>query len=135
MHFRKSHKNMYLDIQASAGRPAAEGSGTVNVDSVWPNNFPISVDYVPHLEKVYSILRQKLGRKSGDVLNDFETNSLMWGMFMTATLDTAVHLGEDYLENLHFTKNQPQRTIRQLFDVTKKKLITDQNRNPRFIED
>ena len=37
----------------------------------------------------------------------------------------AVHLGQDYLENLHSTKNQTQRTIRQLFDVTKK-LVTDQ---------
>ena len=35
---------------ASAGRPAAEGSGIVNVDSVWPNNFQISVACVPHLE-------------------------------------------------------------------------------------
>ena len=120
-----TEKNKNLDFQASAGRLAAEGSGTVNVDSVWPNNFPISVGHVPHLEKVYSNLQQKLGRKSGDDLNDLETNSLIWRMFMTATLDTAVHLGKDYLENLHFTKNQPQRTIRQLFDVTKK-WITDQ---------
>ena len=44
---------------ASAVRPAAEGSGIVNVDSVWPNNFQISVDYVPYLEKVYPNLRQK----------------------------------------------------------------------------
>ena len=33
--------------------------------------------------------------------------------------------GKDYLENLHSTKNQTQRTIRQLFDLSQK-LITDQ---------
>ena len=44
---------------------------------------------------------------------------------MSATLAAAVHFGQDYLENLHSTKNQTQRTMRQFFDVTKK-LITDQ---------
>ena len=117
--------NQYLDFQASAVRPAAEGSGIVNVDSVWPNNnFQISVDYVPHLEKVYSNLRQKNGRKSGDDMKDLDTNSLIWGMFMSVTLDAAVHRGKDYLENLHSTQNQQQRTIRHLFDVAKE-LITD----------
>ena len=44
-------------------------------------------------------------------------------MFTSATLETAIHLGQDYFENFHSTKNQPQRTIKQLFGVTKK-LIT-----------
>ena len=44
---------------------------------------------------------------------------------MSATLDAAVRLGKDYLENLRSTKNQAQRTIKQLFDVSQK-LITDQ---------
>ena len=44
---------------------------------------------------------------------------------MSVTLNAAVHLGMDYLENLHSTNNQPQRTLKRLFDVTKK-LIRDQ---------
>ena len=43
-----------LGFQASAVRSAAEGSGAVNVDSVLSKKFQISVDNVPHLEKVYS---------------------------------------------------------------------------------
>ena len=43
--------NQNLDFLASAGKPAAEGSGIVDADSEWPNNFQISVAYVPHLEK------------------------------------------------------------------------------------
>ena len=89
------------------------------------NNFLISVAYVPHLEKVYSNLRQKIGRKSEDDMKDLYANSLIWGMFMSPTLDAAVHLGKDYLENLHSIKNQAQRTIRQVFDVSQQ-LITDQ---------
>ena len=116
---------------ASAVRPAAEGSGIVNVDSVCPNNFQISVACVPHLEKVCSNLRQNIGRTSGDDMNDLDVNSLIWEMFLSATLDAAVHLGQGYLDNLHSAENQTQRTIKQLLDVTKK-LITDQTEIQSF---
>ena len=72
---------------------------TSSTTTLWLNNHRISLAYVPHLEKVYSHLRQKLGRKSGDDMNDLDTNLLIWGMFMSAALDAAVHLGKDYLEN------------------------------------
>ena len=52
-------------------------------------------------------------------------------MFLSATLDAAIHHGEEgggYLEKFHSTKNQSQRTMKQLFDVTKK-LIIDQTWN------
>ena len=44
---------------------------------------------------------------------------------MTATLQATVHLGNDYVENLHSTKNQSKRTLKQLFNVTGK-LMKDQ---------
>ena len=73
--------------------------------------------YVPHLEKVYSNLRQKFDREPGDTIEDFDASSLIWRMFVSVTLNAAVHLGNDYLENSHSTKNQLQ--VKQLFDVTK----------------
>ena len=39
--------NQNLDFQASVVRVAAESSGIVDVDLVWPNNFHISVACVP----------------------------------------------------------------------------------------
>ena len=44
---------------------------------------------------------------------------------MLVTQHAAVHLGNDYLENLHSTKNQSQRTMKQLFEVTRK-LVSEQ---------
>ena len=38
---------------------------------------------------------------------------------------TAVHLGQDYMENLRFTKNQLLKSVKELFQVTEK-LIEDQ---------
>ena len=46
-------------------------------------------------------------------------------MFVKVTLQAAVRLGNDYLENLHSSKIQPQRQVKQSFDVTKK-LVRDQ---------
>ena len=42
---------------------------------------------------------------------------------MSVTLQAAVHLGKDYSENLRSTKNQPLKSLKQLFQVTE---ITDQ---------
>ena len=42
-------------------------------------------------------------------------NTLIGVIFMSVTLQAAVHLGNDYVEDLHSTKNQPERTLEQLF--------------------
>ena len=43
---------------------------------------------------------------------------------MTATLQAAVHQGNDCVDNFLSTKNQPKRTLKQLFNETRK-LIKD----------
>ena len=57
-------------------------------------------------------------------MEDLDVNISIWSIFMTATLQAAVHLGIDYAENLHSAKNQPKRTVQQLFNVSSK-LIKD----------
>ena len=51
---------------------------------------------------------------------DLNVNSLIWGMIMSATMDAAVHLFQNYLENLHSTRNTKENKLKQLFDVSKK---------------
>ena len=80
-------------------------------DSKWPHNYRISRANVPHLERVFSNLRQQLKRKPEDEKEDLDVNTLIWWMFMTVTY--------------HSTKNQPQRAVKQWFDVTRK-LVRDQ---------
>ena len=48
-------------------------------------------------------------------MEDLGVNLLIWWIFMTVTQQAAVHLGNDCLENLHSTKNQPQKAVKQLF--------------------
>ena len=64
-------------------------------------------------------------------MNELDENTLIRRMFMTVTLLAAVHLGNDYLENLYST---PSQQVRHLFDVAKK-LITDEAENQGICED
>ena len=50
---------------------------------------------------------------------------------MSVTLQAAVHLGGDRAENLHSTKNQLKRTLKQFVNVTEK-LIRDQKEIQRI---
>ena len=60
-------------------------------------------------------------------MEDLDVNTSIWRIFVTATLQAAVHLGNDYVENSYsfYQKFQSKRTLKQLFHVTGK-LIKDQ---------
>ena len=108
------------------GNPGNSGdSGTESNDEDCPHNLHISTNYVLHIEKVFSIVRQRYGRSPTDQMKDFDVNTEIWCIFMSVTLQAAVHLGTDYTEKLRTTKNEPKKPLRQLFRVTER-LITDQ---------
>ena len=58
-------------------------------------------------------------------MKDLDVNTAFWRIFMSVTLQAAVHLGKDYTENLRSTKNQPLKSLKQVFQVTER-LIADQ---------
>ena len=58
-------------------------------------------------------------------MENLDVNAAVWCILMTVTLQAAVHLGTDYTEHLRSTMNQSKKSLRQLFQVTRK-LITDQ---------
>ena len=104
----------------------SENSGNPDAGSKkWPHNFHVSPAVVPHMEKVYSIVRQIYGRSPMDDLIDLDVNIATWYIFMDVTLQAAVHLGRYSVENLRFTKNQFLKSVKQLFQVTEM-LIQDQ---------
>ena len=129
-------RNQDLDFQASARRLAAQNSEIIDDDddSEWPNNNHISHAYIPHLEKVYSNLRQKLGRKPGDNMEDLDVNTLLWGMFMTVTLQAAVHLGNDFFGESTFYQTSATTNSETIVRCDKE---VDQKaeRNSRYIHD
>ena len=110
--------NQDPSFQERARKLAAENSDINDEDDTKCRTISLYlVPFVPHLEKVYSNLRPQLKRKPEDKMEDLDVNSLIWGMFVIVTQQTAVHLGKDCLDNLHTTKKQPQRTVKQVFDA------------------
>ena len=113
-------------LEVSTRKLVASGSSeTEGSDKAWPHNLHKSTNYVLHMEKVFSIVRQRHGLSPTDQMKDLDVNTVVWSIFMSVTLQAAVHLGKDYTENLRSTKNQPKKSLRQLFQVTER-LITDQ---------
>ena len=75
--FRSNHE------KEVTGKPVASrnsgNSGNSKAGSrEWPHTFHMSPASVPHMEKVYSIVRQIYGRSPTDDLNDLDVNSAVF---------------------------------------------------------
>ena len=70
-------KDSFADV--STGKPVAPGnsgdSGTEGHDEAWPHNLHISTNYVVHVERVCSIVRQRYGHSPTDQMKDFDVNT------------------------------------------------------------
>ena len=121
----QEHLNFPHDSISTRQFVASGNSETEDEDKNWPHNLHVSKDGVPHMEKVFSIVRQRYGLSPRDKMENLDVNAAIWGIFMSVTLQAAVHLGTDFTENLRSTRKQSKKSLRQLFQVTRK-LITDQ---------
>ena len=114
-----------MTVKPVASRNSGTSENSEAGSRKWPYNFHVSPAVVPHMGKVYSIVRKIYGRSPTGDLNDLDVNTAVWGICMNVTLQTAVPLGQDCMENLRLTKNQLLKSVKQLFQVTEK-LIEDQ---------
>ena len=100
---------------AGTWRPVAWDSDVTNIDLESPEEYEISADSIPHMERGYSKVRLIMNRKPGDGTDDLDKNSLIWGMFMSSTWNAAVHLGKIFWDP----------TMKQMFEVSQR-LVKDQ---------
>ena len=92
----------------------------------WPqHNFYIFSAIVSYMDKVYSIVRKTYDRGPVDEMEDLDENAAIWRMFMNTILQAAVHVGQDYDQNLRFVKNHFWSSLKKLFKETEK-LIKNQ---------
>ena len=54
-----------------------------------------------------------------------EKNSLIWRMFMTVTMESAVFMGKNYLNNCQSIVNTTDLTLKQMFDISTR-LVSEQ---------
>ena len=113
----KDHDSLNYPETVCTGKPPAPGyegytgipgtprnSETSETEGkIWPHHFNVSPDCAPHMEKIFSIVSQTYGRSPTDDLSDVDVFTATRGIFLSVTLQAAVHLGQDYTENLRPT--------------------------------
>ena len=79
------------------------------------------------LHRVNDRLRKMLNRSPEDSMQDIDKRSMIWGMFMSSTVEASVFMGENCSENLHSVKHiLEDLTLKQMFEISEK-LILEQS--------
>ena len=60
-----------------------------------------------------------------------EKHSIIWRMFMAVTMESAVFMGKNYLNNCHSFANTKDLTLKQMFDISTR-LVSEQDEIPRL---
>ena len=85
----------------------------------------LSVESRSFLNRVNDQVRKRQKRIS-NVTEDGEKHSLIWGMFMTVTMESAVFMGKNYLNNCQSIANTTDLTLKHMFDISTR-LVSEQD--------
>ena len=103
----------------------------VSQRGAWPQQFVIGNDEaelelsVESRSFVNDQVRKRQKRFS-NVTEDGEKHSMVWGMFITVTLESAVLMGKNYLNNCQSIANTTDLTLKQMFDISTR-LVSEQD--------
>ena len=85
----------------------------------------LSVESRSFVNRVNDEVRKRQKRIS-NVTEDGEKHAMIWGMFMTVTMESAVFMGKNYLNNCQSIVNTTDLTLEQMFDISTR-LVSEQN--------
>ena len=106
---------------ARYGEMIHDGSGKPETvdhqEGVNSENFVIGSDAAEFVNKVKDQVRNRQKRMS-NVAESGEEHSIIWGMFMAATLNAATFMGKNFSTIQTVVKNYEDLTLKQMFDVT-----------------
>ena len=114
-----------------------ERPGRPDVDSqrgAWPQQcvigndeaeLELSVEARSFVDQVNDQVRKRQKRIS-NVTEDGKKHSMIWGMFMTVTMESAVFMGKNYLKNCQSIANTTDLKLKQMFD-TSTRLVSEQD--------
>ena len=86
----------------------------------------LSVESRSFLNRVTDQVRKRQKRSSMNVTENGEKHSMIWGIFMSVTLESTVFMGKKYLDNRHSITNTKDLTLKQMFDFSAR-LVSEQN--------
>ena len=76
------------------------------------------------LHRVNDRVRKMLDRSPEDAMQDIDKHSMIWGMFMSSTLEASVFMGRNYSDNLHSIKNTGEKlTLKKMFEISEQLIL------------
>ena len=112
-----------------SGRPDVDSQrGTGPLQFVIGNDeaeLELKVESRSFVNRVNDQVRKRQKRIS-NVTEDGEKHSMIWRMFMTVTMDSAVFMGKNYLNNCQSIANTTDLTLKQMFDISTR-LVSEQD--------
>ena len=118
-------KNLFSDGNAHSvryGETIHDGSGKPenlnHQEQANFENFVMGSDAAEFVDKVKDQVRNRQKRMS-NVAESGEEHSIIWGMFMAATINAATFMGKNFSTIQSFIKNYEDLTLKQMFDVTR----------------
>ena len=87
--------------------------------------FELSVESRSCVNRVNDQVRKRQKRFS-NVTEDGEKHSMIWRMFMSVTMESAVFMGKNYLNNCQSIANTTDLTFKQMFDISTR-LVSEQD--------
>ena len=128
---RPHHGDTLLDGGAQSVRYGGrfhDGSGqpdSANSQEVADSEkFVMGSDAAEFVNKVKDQVRNRQKRMS-NVADSVEEHSIIWGMFMAATMNAATFMGKNSLDNQNSVMNSTDLTLKKMFDITAK-LVAEQ---------
>ena len=123
---RPHHGDTLLDGGAQSvryGRMIHDGSGkpeTVDHQEETDSEiFVMGSDAAELVDKVKDQVRKRQKRMSNDA-DSGEEHSIIWGMFMAATMNAATFMGKNFLDNQNSIMNSTDLTLKKMFDISAK---------------
>ena len=88
----------------------------------------LSVESRSFVNRVNDQVRKRQKRIS-NVTEDGEKHSTIWWMFVTVTMESAVFMGKNFLNNCQSIANTTDLTLKQMFDISMR-LVSEQDEIP-----
>ena len=123
---RPHHGDTLLDGDAQSVRYGGrlhDGSGrldSANSPEVADSDiFVMGNDAAEFVNKVKDQVRKRQKRMS-NVADSGEEHSIIWWMFMAATMNAATFMGKNFMDNQNSIMNSTDLTLKKMFDITVK---------------
>ena len=123
---RPHHEEPLLDGNAQSvryGELIHDGSrqpdGANYQEEADSETFVMGSDAAEFVKKVKDQVRKRQKRMS-NVADSGEEHSIIWRMFMAATMNAATFMGKNFLDNQNSIKNSTDLTLKKMFDISEK---------------